>query len=83
MSNPNNRFVSPHPDGGWWQHRVASEGAEDPHMSTHRTQKDAIKAAREALFRDGGGELHIQGRNGQIRAKDTIAPGNDPRGSKG
>jgi ABC-type branched-subunit amino acid transport system ATPase component len=31
----------------------------------------------------GGGELNIHGRDGQIRAKDTIAPGNDPRNIRG
>jgi hypothetical protein len=34
------------------------------------------------LRNSGGGELLIQGRNGQFRSKDTIPPGNDPPGVK-
>jgi len=30
------------------------------------------------LGNQGGGELSIKGRDGRIRSKDTIAPGNDP-----
>jgi hypothetical protein len=30
------------------------------------------------LQNQGGGELTIIGRDGKIRSKDTIAPGNDP-----
>ena len=36
------------------------------------------KAARQNLINAGGGELNVQGLNGQIRSKDTISPGNDP-----
>jgi hypothetical protein len=34
------------------------------------------------LFRSGGGELKVMGRDGKIRSKDTIAPGNDPNPPK-
>lgn len=47
------------------------------------TQAEAMKIARRVLGNDGGGEMRIHGRNGQIRAADTIAPANDPRESKG
>jgi len=30
------------------------------------------------LKNQGGGELTTKGRNGRIRSKDTIPPGNDP-----
>jgi len=30
------------------------------------------------LGNQGGGELTVMGRNGRIRSKDTIPPGNDP-----
>jgi hypothetical protein len=30
------------------------------------------------LGNQGGGELTIKGRDGLIRSKDTVAPGNDP-----
>jgi hypothetical protein len=44
----------------------------------HDTQKEAGDAAKETIRREGGGELIIKGRDGVIRSKDTIAPGNDP-----
>jgi hypothetical protein len=68
------RFVSPRPDGTWANQRA---GAQKP-ASVHETQKAAIEAARQNLINAGGGELNVQGRDGQIRSKDTIAPGNDP-----
>ena len=39
-----------------------------------RTQGEAIAQAKKWSFKAGGGEVTIQGRNGQIRARDTIAP---------
>jgi hypothetical protein len=50
----------------------------DRASSTHETQKDADAAARRMLRNQGGGELTTMGRDGVIRSKDTIAPGNDP-----
>ncbi len=70
--------VTPHPDG--WA--AIKEGAARA-SSVHPTQADAIDAAREYLSNQGGGELNIHGRNGSIRAKDTIPPGNDPRNIRG
>jgi Uncharacterized protein conserved in bacteria (DUF2188) len=74
VANRNDRFVSPRPDGTWANQRGGAERA----ASVHRTQQEAIDAARQNLINSGGGELITQGRNGQIRSKDTIAPGNDP-----
>jgi hypothetical protein len=34
------------------------------------------------LHNQGGGELTTMGRDGRIRSKDTIAPGNDPNPPK-
>ncbi len=34
------------------------------------------------LGNSGGGELITKGRNGKIRSKDTIKPGNDPNPPK-
>lgn len=51
--------------------------------SRHRTQAAGIKAGRAQLGKAGGGELSIHNTKGQVRAKDTIKPGNDPRISKG
>jgi hypothetical protein len=74
MAKGNGRFVHPRPDGSWANLRP---GASRP-ASVHDTQQAAIQAARQMLTNAGGGELSVAGRNGQIRTKDTIAPGNDP-----
>ena len=50
--------------------------------SRHDTQQAAADAAARMLRNQGGGELSIKGRDGQIRSKDTIAPGNDPNPPK-
>ena len=76
--NDNDRHVVQR-DDGWAvvkeDHKRAS--AVEP------TQKEAQARAREIIHNAGGGELVTHGEDGKIRAKDTIAPGNDPRGSKG
>ncbi|BCW83967.1 hypothetical protein NicSoilE8_16400 [Arthrobacter sp. NicSoilE8] len=66
------------PSGNQWQVKVNSNV-----ISTHFTQDNAHDAARTYLRNNGGGELLILGLNGQIRAKDTIYPGNDPRNIRG
>lgn len=68
------------PKGDRWT--VAKPGATRA-SSAHDTQKQAIDAARENLKKSGGGELAIKGRNGVVRAQDTVSPGSDPRTSKG
>lgn len=60
-------------DGEWVNKRNDSDRA----SSVHGTQKEAVDAAREML-QQRGGELSIKGRDGLIRSKDTIQPGNDP-----
>ncbi len=62
------------PDGQWANERNDADRA----SSVHETQRDAIDAARQNLLNQGGGELSVQGLDGRIRSKDTIAPGNDP-----
>lgn len=79
MSKKNDRFVSPRPDGTWANQRVGSDRA----ASIHDTQRSAELAARENLRNGGGGELNIQGTNGQIRQRDTVPPGRDPFPPKG
>lgn len=79
MANDNDRHVVPNPNGGWDVVKPGSERA-----SAHKeTQADAIDRAREIVGNAGGGEVNIHGRNGAIRAKDTIDPGNDPRNIPG
>lgn len=78
MSPTNKRTVTPNARG--WS--VDKPGASRP-SSVHGTQQQAIDAARRTLGNSGGGELAIKGRDGAVRAQDTIRPGNDPRGSRG
>lgn len=78
MAPPNKRTVTPHPDG--WS--VEKSGAKRA-SSVHNTQQQAIDAARQNLANSGGGELAIKGRDGAVRAQDTVKPGNDPRSSRG
>ncbi|MDD7812611.1 DUF2188 domain-containing protein [Mycobacterium sp. CSUR Q5927] len=78
-SGPNSREVVPNPDGGW---DVKKPGAS--RASAHYdTQSEAVDRARQILQNDGGGELRTHGRDGQIRASDTIPPGNDPYPPRG
>ena len=74
MSKGRDRTVSRRPDGSWENKRHDSDRA----SSLHNTQGDAIDAAHDMLEKQGGGELIVKGRDGKIRSKDTIAPGNDP-----
>lgn len=67
MGSANRRTVSPR--GSDWA--VQAPGASRA-SSVHDTQKAAQDAARNTLRNSGGGELVTQGRDGRIRAKDTI-----------
>ena len=78
MTNKDSQHVTPRGDG-WASQRAGASRA----SSLHDTQAEAIAASRGYLQNRGGGELDIHGRNGAIRAKDTIPKGNDPRSSKG
>lgn len=68
----NNYWVSP-TDGGW---RARREGAERA-AGVFDTQREAEICARRILYNGVGGELITQGRDGEIRSKDTINS-NDP-----
>ena len=74
MSKGRDRTISRRPDGRWANKRNDADRA----SSVHRTQADAMNAARQMLGRQGGGELTVKAVSGRIRSKDTIAPGNDP-----
>lgn len=78
-NNPNTRNVVPAEGGGWNVHKPGASRA----SAHYDTQKEAIDRGRQILQNSGGGELTVHGRDGQIRAKDTIAPGNDPYPPKG
>jgi uncharacterized protein YdaT len=77
-ANDNDRHVVKQ-DNGW---AVVKEDHARASAVTD-TQKEAIDRAREIVRNSGGGEVVIHGEDGKIRAKDTVAPGNDPRSSKG
>ncbi|WP_219416953.1 DUF2188 domain-containing protein [Pseudonocardia nigra] len=68
------RHVVPNPNGGW---DVKKPGAQRSSGHTD-TQAEAIDRARVIVGNEGGGEVVIHGRDGQVRDSDTVAPGNDP-----
>lgn len=68
------RIVYQREDGVWVNKKLDAERA----SGLHDTQGEAAAEAKEMLQNAGGGELIIKGRDGRIRSKDTIAPGNDP-----
>lgn len=70
----NSRTVYRRPDGMWVNQRNDSDRA----SSLHRTEREAVSAARQMLENQGGGELAVKGTNGKIKTKDTVWPGNDP-----
>ena len=74
MSKDQDRMVFKNDDGKWANKRNDASRA----SSLHDTQREAEQAARQNLKNQGGGELTTKGRDGKIRSKDTIAPGNDP-----
>lgn len=73
MAKGRDRMVYQTPDG--WANKRNDAGKAS---SVHPTQQQAIDAAKQMLQNQGGGELSVQAGDGQIRSKDTIAPGNDP-----
>jgi len=78
MAERNSYHVVPGEDG-WKAEREGSSRA----SSVHDTQSAGIDAARGYLSRSGGGELNIHGKDNKIRAKDTIARGDDSRNTPG
>ncbi len=66
-------------DDGWAAKREDATRA----SSVHDTQSEAYNAASTYAGNNGGGDVSIHGRDGQIREKNTIAPGNDPRSIRG
>lgn len=78
LSKDRDRTVYRRSDGKWVNKRNDADRA----GSLHDRQSDAQDAARSMLRRSGGGELTTKGRDGKIRSKDTIEPGNDPNPPK-
>lgn len=75
----NKRIVQRRADGDWEVRKPGGRRASD----VLPTQSEGIDRARTILGNSGGGEVQIRSRKGTIRAQDTVAPGNDPRRSKG
>lgn len=79
MSKGRDRTVSQRPDKQWANKRNDADKA----SSLHKTQAEAVKAAKEMLSSQGGGELTVKGAgNRGFVSKDTIKPGNDPNPPK-
>ncbi|WP_420799894.1 DUF2188 domain-containing protein [Nitrospira moscoviensis] len=56
--------------GGW--NSRSSRG------SNPAVRAEAERAAKHTVANLGGGEVRIQGRDGQWRDSDSVPPGNDP-----
>lgn len=78
MSKANDRMIY-QKDGKWLNKANGNSRA----STAHDTQQEAYGIAKSMLQKSGGGEITIKGKNGLIREKNTIAPGNDPRNIKG
>lgn len=78
MSKDRDRTVYQRDDGKWINKRNDTDNA----SSVRDTQKGAQQDARRMLENQGGGELTTKGRDGKIRSKDTVSPGNDPNPPK-
>jgi hypothetical protein len=69
----NDRYVVKH--GNEWAVKAANAKKAS---GVYGTQGAAERAAKQIVENRGGGEVRIQGRNGQWRDSDTVGGGNDP-----
>ena len=76
MPNKDNFWTSPREDGRWESQR---EGSQRP-SRVFDTQREAWDYSRDRA-RTNGGEAYLQGRDGQIRERNTY--GKDPYPPKG
>jgi hypothetical protein len=67
------RWIVEYPEGGG---AVAKEDRQRV-SDVLNTQAQAIDRGHEIVRNLGGGELIVKGRDGEIRDKITVAPGND------
>jgi|GEM_PF-107275 len=72
-SKGSDRYVVKHGDG--WA--VKAPGASRV-SAIAPTQKQAEARAKEIVKKQGGGEVHVHGRDGKIRDSDTVKKGRDP-----
>jgi hypothetical protein len=64
------------PKTGEW---ISKRDDADRAAARSGTQGRAEYLAKQLAGNSGGGEVTIHGRDGKIRDRDTVAPGNDPR----
>ncbi|MFZ4161724.1 DUF2188 domain-containing protein [Streptomyces griseoincarnatus] len=79
MTRPKTYHVTQRPDKKW---QAKAEGASRASVVAD-TQAAAGKRVAEISRNNGGGEVIRHGRDGSIKDKRTIAPGNDPYPPKG
>jgi hypothetical protein len=68
-ANDSDRYVVPNKDRGGWD--VVKEDHQRASAHTDR-KKDAIDRAREIVGNQGGGEIRIQNKEGQLIDSDTV-----------
>ncbi|HWB83200.1 MAG TPA: DUF2188 domain-containing protein [Bryobacteraceae bacterium] len=69
-------------DGQW---AVKREGRKSDRLScVFSTQREAVESAKAIMRGEGGGQLVVHGRDGQIRERDTygMPPIQDPPGKR-
>lgn len=67
----NTRYVKKSTTGGGWE--VVKQG--HARATAHgATKKAAVREARKAVRRDGGGEVRVVNRTGKITDADTVPP---------
>lgn len=67
----NDRYVVPNSREGGWD--IVKEGHRRA-TGYAKTKQEAIAHARQAVRKDGGGELRIVNRAGKLTESDTIRP---------
>lgn len=72
--NDNDRWVVPNKERGGWD--VVKEDHDRSSVHTD-TKREAIDTGREIVRNQGGGELRIQNREGDLIDSDTISPGHE------
>lgn len=76
MPDKNDFWVTPAKSGGWNVKREGNERASSNHSTQQEAWGEAISRAKTT-----SGEAYLQGRNGQIRERNTY--GNDPKKTRG
>ncbi len=69
-----NYHVMKHPEGGWQGKKEKAQKA----TFIVSTKADAERKAKQIVSNQGGGEVRLHNKHGQITDSDTVSPGNDP-----